>query len=124
MTKPVAPPSALPEPASEEEVTAFLDWLHKQRKKIPRHLDQAALGELIPLPPRFRDSMEAIGLRIIMDMVRGPASRTAQKPRGDAPAARGSGPAAKRTAKPRAPAPRKKAAGTTARRTRGKSGKK
>ncbi|MEX2222802.1 MAG: hypothetical protein WEG40_13475 [Candidatus Rokuibacteriota bacterium] len=70
MSPPVPP---LPEPASDEDLVAFMRWLHAQpRRKTPwPHFDDPARRDLVP--PEFREKLPAITLRIVMDLMKRPA---------------------------------------------------
>ena len=70
MSPPVPPP---PEPASDEDLVAFMQWLRTQpRRKTPwPSFDDPARRDLVP--PEFREKLPAITLRIIMDVMKRPA---------------------------------------------------
>ena len=70
MNPPVPPP---PEPASDEDLVAFMRWLRTQpRRKTPwPNFDDPARRDLVPL--EFREKLPAITLRIIMDIMKRPS---------------------------------------------------
>ena len=116
MNPPVPPP---PEPASDEDLVAFVRWLRTQpRRKTPwPHFDDPARRDLVPL--EFREKLPAITLRIIMDIMKRPAAPGLSGPAGGGRATRPSGPKRGRRKKPaRKPRPRKSAARTRRRRRR------
>jgi hypothetical protein len=61
-----------PDPASDEDLIAFMRWLDTQRarKKWPR-LDDPKI--LVLIPPEFREKLPAIAARIMMDLMKRPA---------------------------------------------------
>ena len=62
-----------PEPASDEDLVAFMRWLHTQprRRKTPwPRFDDPALRDLVPL--EFREKLPGITLRIVMDIMKRP----------------------------------------------------
>jgi hypothetical protein len=61
-----------PEPASDEDLVAFMRWLRKQprRKKPGLRLDDPALRDLVPL--EFKDKLPALVRRIVMDLMKRP----------------------------------------------------
>ena len=116
MNPPVPPP---PEPASDEDLVAFMRWLRTQpRRKTPwPHFDDPARRDLVPL--EFREKLPAITLRVIMDIMKRPAAPGLSGPAGGGRATRPSGPKRGRRKKPaRKPSPRKSAARTRRRRRR------
>jgi hypothetical protein len=70
MSPRIPPP---PEPASDEDLIAFIRWLRKRpRRKAPwPHFDDPARRDLVPL--EFQDKLPGITLRIIMDVMKRPA---------------------------------------------------
>lgn len=107
MSPSVPPP---PEPASDEDLIAFMRWLHKRpRRKAPSlRFDDPARRDLVP--PEFRDKLPGITLRIIMDIMKRPAP----------PGASGPAPARRKGSKPRRA--RKPARKPAARRGRPRAG--
>jgi hypothetical protein len=107
MSPSVPPP---PEPASDEDLIAFMRWLHKRpRRKAPSlRFDDPARRDLVP--PEFRDKLPGITLRIIMDIMKRPAP----------PGASGPAPARRKGSKPRRA--RKPARKPAARRGRRRAG--
>jgi hypothetical protein len=85
-----------PEPASDEDLIAFMRWLYTQRtrKKWPR-LEDPALLKVIP--PEFRQKLPAIAARIMMDIMKRPAPPAMSQPPG------GGGDAKPKSPKPRPP---------------------
>ncbi len=77
MSPSVPPP---PEPASDEDLIAFMRWLRKRpRRKAPSlRFDDPARRDLVP--PEFRDKLPGITLRIIMDIMKRPAPPGASGP--------------------------------------------
>jgi hypothetical protein len=82
-----------PEPASDEDLAAFMRWLHKQprRKKPGLRLDDPALGDLVPL--EFKDKLPALVRRIVTDIMKRPgppglSRKPARKPTARKPAAK------------------------------------
>jgi hypothetical protein len=72
MSPPVPPK---PEPASDEDLVAFMRWLHTERRRkrktvLPR-FDDPALSDLVP--PELREKLPGITLRIIRDIMKRPA---------------------------------------------------
>ena len=67
-----SPVTNQPEPASDEDLIAFMRWLYTQRRRKtwPR-LDDPALLEVIPT--EFREKLPAIAARIMMDIMKRPA---------------------------------------------------
>jgi len=108
---PPVPPQ--PQPASDEDVIAFMRWLHTQRRKKtpwPR-FDDPALREMIP--DEFREKLPAIKHRIIKDIMKRPG------PPGLSGPARPPRPKRRRPKKPaRKPTPRKPATRRRGRRRR------
>lgn len=105
MNPPVPPP---PEPASDEDLIAFVRWLQKggRRKGPSLRFDDPALVDQVPA--EFRDKLPGITLRIVMDIMKRPAPPGVSGP---APAARPKGPKARRPRKPaRKPSARKSSA--------------
>lgn len=108
--KPAVTPPPAPEPASQEDVFEFLEWLYahrKLKKRWPQFGDKALLDSI---PPEFRNRLGGIARRIMMDLVRGPTTRGARKPT--------------RGVRAKSKAPRKKATKATARRARRRPGRK
>jgi hypothetical protein len=106
-----------PEPASDEDLVAFMRWLHAQRRKkasLPR-FDDPALRDLVPL--ELREKLPGIRLRIVMDIMKRPAP-----PGLSGPARGGTRPPRPKRRRPREPArkssARKPAAGRRRRRAR------
>lgn len=62
-----------PEPASDEDLIAYMRWLHtRPRRKAPGlRFDDPAQRDLVP--PEFRDKLPSITLRILMDIMKRPA---------------------------------------------------
>jgi hypothetical protein len=85
-----------PNPASDDDLIAFIRWLDTQRsrKKWPR-LDDPKIFDAVP--PEFREKLPAIAARIMMDLMKRPAP-----PALLGPAGRGTGTRPKRP-KPRRP---------------------
>jgi len=108
-----------PEPASDEDLVAFMRWLHtRPRRKTPwPRFDDPALRDLVPL--EFREKLPAIMLRIVMDIMKRPGPPGLSGPAGGAPGTRPPGPKRGRPKKPaRKPSARKPAAGRRRRRRR------
>ena len=104
MSPSVPPP---PEPASDEDLIAFMRWLHKRpRRKAPSlRFDDPARRDLVP--PEFRDKLPGITLRIIMDIMKRPAPPGVSGPAGGGTRTR---PARPKRRRPRKPDARKRAA--------------
>ena len=70
MSPPVPPQ---PEPASDEDLVAFMRWLYTRprRQRAGLRFDDPARRDLVPL--EFREKLPAITLRIIMDIMKRPA---------------------------------------------------
>ncbi len=116
MSPPVPPQ---PQPASDEDLVAFMRWLHTQpRRKTPGpRFDDPALRDLVPL--EFREKLPAITLRIVMDLMKRPGPPGLSGPAGGAPGTRPSGPKRGRPKKPAwKPTARKPAAKRRRRRAR------
>ena len=108
MSPPVPPPL---EPASDEDLVAFMRWLHKRSRRPAPSLrfDDPARSELVP--PEFRDKLRAITLRIVMDVMKRPAPPALSTPAGRPPGPRPKRSKPRRTKKPaRKPTARKSAA--------------
>jgi hypothetical protein len=75
------PPQA---PASSEQVMDFLRWLYRRRLETKQHLPRLDDKALIDaMPSEFRNNLQGIGRRLMMDLVRGgPVARGMPKPRG------------------------------------------
>jgi hypothetical protein len=115
MNVPVTPQ---PEPASDEDVIAFMRFLREHPPQKPRmRLDDPALFEMSPL--ELKDKLPAILRRIMMDVMKRPGPAGLSEPEGGAPATRPKGP--KRTP-PKTPAPKPAAPQPAARRRRRRSG--
>jgi hypothetical protein len=103
-----------PEPASDEDLVAFMRWLHTQprsRKTPWPPFDDPALRDLVPL--EFREKLPGITLRIFMDIMKRPGPPGLSGP-GSPPR-----PKRRRPKKPvRKPTPRKPAARRRGRRRR------
>ena len=109
---PAARRSAVPEPASDEDLVAFMRWLHTQsRRETPwPRFDDPARRDLVPL--EFWEKLPAITLRIVMDLMKRPAPPgLSERAGGGAPRTRRAGPKRGRPQKPaRKPSARKPAA--------------
>jgi len=118
MSPPVPPRPEL-EPASDEELVAFMRWLHAQpRRKTPwPRFDDPALRDLVP--PEFREKLRAITLRIIMDIMKRPAPAGLSGPAGGVTGTR---PPRSKRGRPRKPA-RKPAARKPAAKRRRRRGR-
>jgi len=83
MSPGIPPP---PEPASDEDLIAFMRWLHKRPRRKPPwpHFDDPARRDLVP--PEFQDKLPGITLRIIMDVMKRPAPPELSRPAGGASA--------------------------------------
>jgi hypothetical protein len=86
-----------PEPASDEDLIAFIRWLRKRpRRKGPSlGFDDPARRDLVP--PEFRDKLPGITLRIVMDIMKRPAPPGVS---GAAPTTRRKGSRPRRATKP------------------------
>jgi hypothetical protein len=115
MNVPVTPQ---PEPASDEDVIAFMRFLQEHPQRKPRmRLDDPVLLEMSPL--ELKDKLPAILRRIMMDVMKRPGPAGLSEPEGGAPATRPKGP--KRTP-PKTPAPKPAVPQPAARRRRRRSG--
>jgi len=112
------PATPQPEPASDEDVIAFMRFLREHPPQKPgMRLDDPALLEMSPL--ELKDKLPAILRRIMMDVMKRPGPAGLSEPEGGAPATRPKGP--KRT-QPKTPAPKPAVPQPAARRRRRRSG--
>jgi hypothetical protein len=97
MSSRIPPP---PEPASDEDLIAFMRWLRKRpRRKGPSlRFDDPVWRDLVP--PEFRDKLPGITLRIIMDVMKRPAPPGLSEPVRGAPSTRRTGSRSRRSKKP------------------------
>ncbi len=96
------------EPASDEDLIAFVRWLQKgSRRKGPSlRFDDPARADQVP--PEFRDKLPGITARFIMDIMKRPAPAALPHPVGGAPKASRPKPTRGRRSKPRRkPSPRR-----------------
>jgi hypothetical protein len=85
------PDTPLPEPASDDDVIAFMRWLHMHPRSEPRvRFDDPALAKLIP--QEFKDKLPAIMRRIVMDIMKRPGPPGLSEPGAGAPDTKPKGP--------------------------------
>jgi hypothetical protein len=100
-----------PEPASDEDLIAFMRWLHKRPRRKPPwpSYDDLTRGALVPA--EFQDKLPGITLRIIRDIMKRPAPAGLSGPAGGGTRARPARPKRRGPRKPaRKPSARKPAA--------------
>jgi hypothetical protein len=79
---PPVPPK--PQPASDEDLVAFMRWLHARSRRrtkmsLPR-FDDPALRDLVP--PELKEKVPEIARRIVMDIMKRPAPPGLSEPAG------------------------------------------
>ena len=116
MSPRVPPP---PEPASDEDLIAFMRWLHKRPRQNPPwpNFDDPARRALVPL--EFQDKLPGITLRIIMDVMKRPAPPGVSGPAGGGARPRPARPKRRRPGKPARKASARERAATRRRRRAG-----
>jgi hypothetical protein len=106
---PSIPPT--PEPASDEDLIAFMRWLHKRPRRKPPWPSYNELARRALVPAELQDKLPGITLRIIRDIMKRPAPPGLSGPAGGGPRATRARPKRRQPRKPvRKPSARKPAA--------------
>jgi hypothetical protein len=94
-----------PEPASDEEIVDFLQWLSQNRLQVRRakNFDDPEFQQLLA-PTRFSNRLPNIARRFISDVMKRPGPKGLRPPGGDAGGGPRRGPEAPQRGRPTPPA--------------------